>query len=108
MALPRYCYTRNEAKWPLGRRITDQMWVHCLSVNERGRRDGTLWEFSIAQYEWEDGKTAVRLLMFDDGWDAFTDKPALFLAFQRARSFGELTLDDVVKILEYEGFEEGI
>lgn len=54
-------------------------------IQAAAKDGGVAWEFQVEAYDDLGGHPALRLMMFDDSWDAFVHVPELFAALQAER-----------------------
>jgi hypothetical protein len=69
----------------------------CIQVaaSAKGQGGGVRWEFSVVEVDL--GQKALRLDIFDEGWEAFALMPAFFAGLAAG---GVETLDDVRELLD--------
>lgn len=70
-----------------------------IGVQKSANEGGVAWEFSIVQH----GNVGLRVEIFDDAWQAFTEIPEFFAELAKA---GRTTLDGVREILDDLGFAD--
>lgn len=73
-----------------------------IVVTAATAEDGCVWEFMITEHDLRG--PALRVGVFDDAWDAFTQMPELFTAL--AELGPRVTLDQVVALLNRLGFTD--
>lgn len=83
----------------------EEIWLSLR--NENG---GCEAEFSILWVQFNDGKVAPQVKMFDESWWVFTAAPDLFFYLSRISSKGYLPLEEsrsrIIEVLERAGFRD--
>lgn len=96
----------------LGYTLTQEAWWadavankdEVLSIALHATGGGVTWEFMISDVPLGQGRSALRIGIFDDAWEAFTTCPDLFAGL--ARLGQDAATEDVVELLDECGFRD--
>lgn len=92
-------YVVNHEAW-YHQHLPAQMQDQSINVQSASTGGGVAWEFEVERVP----DIGIRLGMFDDSWDAFTEYPDLFRELQ---ALGKGTnLDEIRDVLDRLGFKD--